>query len=215
MSTKEIVRKSNLISVLITSLNNSLDKAAMVQPQDVEMEVVEATETDPKKDADITAVQEIREHLKQIDKAVSSKEPRFILRVLRSLPNTRRKLNANVLRTLANHIYPAGAEREAILVFVEEASNVEQEGVRPARAVVKSPLPEVDAYYQLLALVRLLDANLLEKSSQCGKSIFILKLIVLINVPFSSTIDEQNYIAKSSFARFDCCQELLLSLACS
>lgn len=139
----------------------------MVQPQDVEMEVVE--ETDPKKDADITAVQEIREHLKQIDKAVSSKEPRFILRVLRSLPNTRRKLNANVLRTLANHIYPAGAEREAILVFVEEALNVEQEAVRPPRAVVKSPLPEVDAYFQLLALVRLLDANLLEKSSQCGE----------------------------------------------
>lgn len=142
----------------------------MVQPQDVEMEVVESgeTETDPKKDSDVTAVQEIREHVKQIDKAVSSKEPRFILRVLRSLPTIRRKLNGNVLRTLANHLYPAGAEREAILVFVEEASNVEQEEKRP-RAVVKSPLPEVDAYYHLLALVRLLDANLLEKASQCGE----------------------------------------------
>ena len=143
----------------------------MVQPQDVEMEVVEggeSAETDPKKDADVTAVQEIREHIKQIDKAVSSKEPRFILRVLRSLPSTRRKLNGNVLRTLANHIYPAGAEREAMLVFVEEATNVEQEVTRP-RAVIKSPLPEVDAYYQLLALVRLLDANSLDKASTCGK----------------------------------------------
>lgn len=143
----------------------------MVQPQDVEMEVVEGgdnAETDPKKDADVTAVQEIREHIKQIDKAVSSKEPRFILRVLRSLPSTRRKLNGNVLRTLANHVYPAGAEREAMLVFVEESTNVEQEVTRP-RAVIKSPLPEVDAYYQLLTLVRLLDANLLEKASTCGK----------------------------------------------
>lgn len=142
----------------------------MVQPQDVEMEVVEGgeTETDPKKDADVTAVQELREHVKQIDKAVSSKEPRFILRVLRSLPNTRRKLNGNVLRTLANHIYPSGSEREAILVFVEEATNVEQEVTRP-RAIVKSPLPEVDAYFQLLALVRLLDANALDKATQCGE----------------------------------------------
>lgn len=144
----------------------------MVAPQDVEMEVVEGggeTETDPKKDSDVTAVQEIREHVKQIDKAVSSKEPRFILRVLRSLPTIRRKLNGNVLRTLANHLYPAGAEREAILVFVEEAtSNVELEE-KKTRAVVKSPLPEVDAYYHLLSLVRLLDANLLEKASQCGK----------------------------------------------
>lgn len=142
--------------------------------QDVEMEVVESGETEnevKKENSDVTAVQEIREHVKQIDKAVSSKEPRFILRVLRTLPNTRKKLNANVLRTLANHLYPAGAEREAILVFVEEASNVDQEEKRP-RAVVKSPLPEVDAYYHLLALVRLLDAKLLEKASICGKISF-------------------------------------------
>ncbi len=144
----------------------------MVQSQEVvEMEVVtEGTENenDPKKDPDLTAVQEIREHVKQIDKAVSSKEPRFILRVLRSLPTTRRKLNGSVLRTLANHLYPAGAEREAILVYVEESSTVEQEEKRP-RAVIKTPLPEVDAYYHLLSLVRLLDANLLEKATQCGE----------------------------------------------
>lgn len=140
----------------------------MVATQDVEMEVVEGENTEEKKvDTDLVAVQEIREHVKQIDKAVSSKEPRFFLRVLRSLPNTRRKLNPNVLRTLANHLYPAGSERDSILVFVEEATNTEQEVTRP-RAVVKSPLPEVDAYYHLLALVRLLDANLLDKASHCG-----------------------------------------------
>jgi 26S proteasome regulatory subunit N3 len=136
---------------------------------DVEMEVVEDPET-LKKDADNLAVQEIREHTKQIDKAVASKEPRFILRVLRSLPNTRRKLNANVLRSLAAQLYPAGAERESILVYVEElpAGSAEPEVVRP-RVAVKTPLPEVDAYFHLLSLVRLLDANLLEKASQCGK----------------------------------------------
>jgi 26S proteasome regulatory subunit N3 len=141
----------------------------MVATQDVEMEVVEGENTEEqKKESDLTTiVQEIREHVKQIDKAVSSKEPRFILRVLRSLPNTRRKLTAVVLRSLANQIYPA-AERDAILVFVEEASSAELESARP-RAAIKTPLPEVDAYFHLLALVRLLDANLLEKASQCGK----------------------------------------------
>jgi 26S proteasome regulatory subunit N3 len=146
----------------------------MVATQDVEMEVTEAAvEQDPetlKKDADLSAVQEIREHAKQIDKAVASKEPRFILRVLRSLPNTRRKLNPNVLRALATQLYPSGAERDAILVYLEElpAGTVEPEVVRP-RAAVKAPLPEVDAYFHLLALVRLLDAKLLDKASQCGK----------------------------------------------
>lgn len=145
----------------------------MVATQDVEMEVTETVELDPetiKKDADLSAVQEIREHAKQIDKAVASKEPRFILRVLRSLPNTRRKLNPNVLRGLVTQLYPSGAEREAILVFLEDlpAGTVEPEIVRP-RAAVKTPLPEVDAYVHLLALVRLLDAKLLDKASQCGK----------------------------------------------
>lgn len=142
----------------------------MVATQDVEMEVTEAVEQDPealKKDADLSAVQEIREHAKQIDKAVASKEPRFILRVLRSLPNTRRKLNANVLRSLVTQLYPSGAEREAIQVFLEDLPG-DSEVVRP-RAAVKTPLPEVDAYFHLLALVRLLDAKLLDRASQCGK----------------------------------------------
>lgn len=142
----------------------------MVATQDVEMEVVEAVEKDPeelKKDADLNAVQEIREQAKQIEKAVASKEPRFILRVLRSLPNTRRKLNANVLRTLATQLYPLGAERDGILTFVEElpAGAAEPEAVRKP---VKTPLPEIDAYFHLLALVRLLDAKLLDRASQCG-----------------------------------------------
>lgn len=143
----------------------------MVLTQEVEnMEVVEP-EVDPeqiKKDADNNAVQEIREHAKQIDKAVASKEPRFILRVLRSLPNTRRKLNANVLRTLATQLYPTGAERDSVLLFLEElpAGAAEPESVRKP---VKTPLPEVDAYFNLLALVRLLDAKMLDKASQCGK----------------------------------------------
>lgn len=146
----------------------------MVATQEEEkMEVVEAEEKDPetlKKEADTNAVQEIREHGKQIDKAVASKEPRFILRVLRSLPNTRRKLNSVVLRTLASQLYPVGAEREAIIAFLEDmpAGSAEPEVVRP-RTAIKTPLPEVDAYFHLLALVRLLDANLLDKASVCGE----------------------------------------------
>jgi 26S proteasome regulatory subunit N3 len=143
----------------------------MVATQDVEMEVVETVDPEQlKKEADEKAVTEIREHAKQIDKAVASKEPRFILRVLRSLPNTRRKLNPNVLRALASQLYPVGAEREGILAFLEElpSGSSEPEVVR-SRTAVKTLLPEVDAYFHLLALVRLLDANLLEKASACGK----------------------------------------------
>lgn len=141
----------------------------MVATQDVEMEPVEnVEETEARKDSD--SVQELREHIKQIEKAVASKEPRFILRVLRTLPNTRRKLNPGVLRSLAAQVYPAGAEREAILAFVETVPEgaVEPEVVKP-RAVVKTPLPEVDGYFHLLALVKLLDTELLDRASVCGE----------------------------------------------
>lgn len=155
-------------------------------PAEEKMEV-ETEEKDPeqlKKDADLNAIQEIREHCKQIDKAVASKEPRFILRVLRSLPNTRRKLNPIVLRALAAQLYPVGAERESIQVFLEDlpAGSAEPEVVRP-RTAVKTPLPEVDAYFHLMALVRLLDANLIDKASQCGK-----------NVKISDQIRQSHYV---------------------
>jgi hypothetical protein len=185
----------------------------MVATQDVEMEVVEETAEDPKK----VAVQEIREHVKQIDKAVSSKEPRFILRVLRTLPNTRRKLNSTVLRTLANHLFPAGSERDAILVHVEDGTPLEPE-VTARRAIVKTPLPEVDAYFHLLALVRLIDANLLDKASVCGKHEFAIFratyfYLLIACAIFSSTTDEQNHVTKSQITGFDCCKKLFLSFA--
>jgi 26S proteasome regulatory subunit N3 len=161
-----------LKSQINSSISDLSQQLKMVASQDVEMEVVETVE-DPetvKKDADASAVQEIREHIKQIEKAVSSKEPRFILRVLRGLPNTRRKLNPVVLRSLASQIFPAGSERDAILVYVENlpAGSVEPEVPKP-RAIIKTPIPEVDAYYHLLALVRLLDSELLDKASVCGE----------------------------------------------
>lgn len=131
--------------------------------QDVEMENVEVDPEAVKKDADLAAIQEIKEHTKQIEKAVTSKEPRFILRVLRTLPATRRKLNPIVLRGLVSQLYPVG-ERDAILQYIEA-------GVEPELPKVKSlkaPLPEVDAYFQLLVLLRLLDISNLEKSKLCS-----------------------------------------------
>jgi 26S proteasome regulatory subunit N3 len=146
----------------------------VAQTEEVEMEGVE-TVVDPetvKKNADLLAVQEIREHARQIDKAVLNKEPRFVLRVLRSLPNTRRKLNPAVLRSLVTQLYPAGAEREAILLFIEDlpVGSSEPEIPRP-RAALKTPLPEVDAYFHLLILVRLIDTKSLEKAEKCTQEL--------------------------------------------
>lgn len=79
-----------------------------------------------KKDADIQSIQDLREHARQIEKAVVNKEPRFILRALRSLPNTRRKLNPIVLRGVIANFYTKNAtERDALLQWVEEPMDTE------------------------------------------------------------------------------------------
>lgn len=74
----------------------------VVETTDVEMKNADSPPGpeagDSKRDADLQSLLEIREHARQIEKAVANKENRFILRVLRGLPNTRRKLNGPVLR---------------------------------------------------------------------------------------------------------------------
>lgn len=141
----------------------------VVETTDVEMKNADSPAGleagDNKRDLDLQSILEIREHARQIEKAVTSKEPRFILRVLRTLPSTRRKLNGTVLRGLINQIYPTN-ERDVLNAYIEEPG-VEIDTSR-ARSAVKSPVPEVDVYIHLLVVVRLLDSNKLEEASNCS-----------------------------------------------
>ena len=67
---------------------------------------------------------DIKEHVKQIEKAVSGKEPRFVLRALRALPSTSRRLNANVLHKALAGFYTSNATaRDYLLGFLEEVGS--------------------------------------------------------------------------------------------
>lgn len=79
-----------------------------------------------RKDTDVQTLYDIREHIRQIEKAVQNKEPRFVLRALRALPNTRRRLNPVVLRGLVTGFYTRStSERDALLAWVEEPMDVD------------------------------------------------------------------------------------------
>ncbi|CAB3377752.1 Hypothetical predicted protein [Cloeon dipterum] len=154
---------------------------------DVEMKDADSpVEVDPaeqKKDADLAAIEEIREHTRQIEKAVHNKEQRFILRVLRALPNTRRRLNGNVLRKLITGYFTHSVqEKDALLAYVEERlifkiRNFFQstESDTPTTVRMRSNktsstplLTEVDTYIHLLVLLRLLDTNKCQEAVQCS-----------------------------------------------
>lgn len=126
---------------------------------------------DTKRDSDVQSVVEIREHARQIEKAVANKENRFISRVLRCLPNTRRKLNGSVLRGLVGQLYPM-PDREAFLTFIESPNkNSDYDLQARLRLNVRAPVPEVDAYIHLLILVRLIDINKLDQATRCAQQL--------------------------------------------
>lgn len=59
--------------------------------------------------------------MKQIEKAVSGKEPRFVLRALRALPSTSRRLNTNVLHKAVFGFFTNNTStRDFLLGFLEE-----------------------------------------------------------------------------------------------
>ncbi|XP_018329827.1 probable 26S proteasome non-ATPase regulatory subunit 3 [Agrilus planipennis] len=146
----------------------------ITETTDVEMKSADSppgTEAVDKKDTDLQNIVEIREQSRQIEKAVSNKENRFISRVLRGLPTTRRKLNGIVLKGLINQLFPQG-EKDALLCFVEDTSGgSDADSNTRSRSATKSPLPEVDVYIHLLILVRLIDNNKLPEAERCAQAL--------------------------------------------
>jgi len=141
---------------------------------DVEMKEekkVEEEEKVEKKDPALLSVEDIKEQCRFIRRAVETKEPRFVHRVLRCIPATRKKLTPTVLRTLFRSLYSTDTDKEAgkeLVKFVEEADELDQTAT-PSRAKSASPLcPEVDVYLSLLVLIYLLDRKRGEDALQCA-----------------------------------------------
>ncbi len=64
---------------------------------------------------------DLREHVRQVEKAVATKEPRFMSRALRALVPIRRKLNQNVLRkAVLGYFTTATPPKDGLLNFLEE-----------------------------------------------------------------------------------------------
>lgn len=143
----------------------------------VAMEVESNLGSANKKDSDAIVVQEIRDQIRQIEKAVATKESRFILRVLRTLSNTRRKLNNSILRSIA-YLFTSGTERESVLSLIPTKIGEEFDvDVTRTRPVVKQIIVEVDAYIHLLILLKLIDDNNLDAATKCS-SVLMNKLSV-------------------------------------
>ncbi|KFV61053.1 26S proteasome non-ATPase regulatory subunit 3, partial [Dryobates pubescens] len=106
---------------------------------------------------------DIKEHVKQLEKAVAGKEPRYVLRALRALPSTSRRLNSNVLHKAINGFFTSNTTlRDFLLAFLEEAMDTEAElqfRPRTGKAASAPLLPEVETYLQLLLVIYLMNSK--------------------------------------------------------
>ncbi|XP_005430458.1 26S proteasome non-ATPase regulatory subunit 3 [Geospiza fortis] len=106
---------------------------------------------------------DIKEHVKQLEKAVSGKEPRYVLRALRALPSTSRRLNPNVLHKAIHGFFTSNCTvRDFLLGFLEESMDTEAElqfRPRTGKAASAPLLPEVEAYLQLLLVIYLMNSK--------------------------------------------------------
>ncbi|KZT03828.1 diphenol oxidase-A2 [Laetiporus sulphureus 93-53] len=136
---------------------------------DVEMKPVDEMpngEVEEKKEEEskqpLSPVEEIKSNVALIERAVSTLEPRFTHRVLRTLGALRKKLDDKVLHDAIDEIYTNAdsPSKKALLSWIPGAA--EQEGLMEVDSAPQpkhaqpEPVPESEIYFRLLILHHLL-----------------------------------------------------------
>lgn len=142
--------------------------------KDVEMKDTEKTEkTEETKDPDLLTLEDIRDQVRNIDKAAHTKERRFAARSLRALPSLRRRVNPSVLRQAVS-TFCQSFSKESILGFIPESNVVSEKFDK-----VSTPQNlafECEIYIEMLICMYLLDEfnkKKIEKTPllNCGKDL--------------------------------------------
>uniref|UniRef100_A0A8C5TNF5 26S proteasome regulatory subunit RPN3 n=1 Tax=Malurus cyaneus samueli TaxID=2593467 RepID=A0A8C5TNF5_9PASS len=93
---------------------------------------------------------------------IKEHEPRYVLRALRALPSTSRRLNPNVLHKAIHGFFTSNcAVRDFLLGFLEEVGTGMEKGHSPTTGKAASAplLPEVETYLQLLLVIYLMNSK--------------------------------------------------------
>ncbi|KAK5061034.1 hypothetical protein LTR84_007575 [Exophiala bonariae] len=122
------------------------------------------------------AITDIKANLPLLERAVSQFDPRFSLRVLRSIPSVRKQLTADVLASVITETYPIPtATAISLLSAVKDDPSFPRDKVGdwhskkdapPTKTAQKDVLPEVDVYLSILVQVHLYDKKSINAGSQ-------------------------------------------------
>ncbi|KIY66655.1 diphenol oxidase-A2 [Cylindrobasidium torrendii FP15055 ss-10] len=109
-----------------------------------------------------TPVDEIKGNAALIERGVSTIEPRFIHRALRTLTSLRKKLDETILNTAIEAIYPKDSAIKSSLLSWLPGSHAEKMDVdtsAPSTKPPPEPVPEVEIYLRLLIIYQLLKSQ--------------------------------------------------------
>nr|XP_006814940.1 PREDICTED: 26S proteasome non-ATPase regulatory subunit 3-like isoform X2 [Saccoglossus kowalevskii] len=153
-------------------LNTAKDSPKDVEMKDADTTVVTNGEQG-KKETDLITLEDIRDQVKHIEKAVNTKEPRFMLRALRVLLPIRRRINPTIVRKVISGYFPSvNPSKEMLLLYIEEPMETDGPGTpfrpRSGKALSQPILPELDVYIHLLVVLYLIDNKRYDEAVKCS-----------------------------------------------
>ncbi|KAJ5965921.1 hypothetical protein N7481_012635 [Penicillium waksmanii] len=158
-----------------TKGSKSTDKKAQEKDGDVTMEGAEDddAEAEPELDPTTKAIQDIKTNFTLLERAVAHFDPRFTLRVLRSISSMRKHITPEVLAEVIVETYHSSNSTASFLLdaldqsnaFESASSDMEVDSEKN-KAAPKEVLAEVDAYLSILVQIYLFDQRQIQKGAK-------------------------------------------------
>ncbi|XRM43248.1 26S proteasome non-ATPase regulatory subunit [Aspergillus tubingensis] len=133
---------------------------------DVAMEGAEGEDAEPEVDPKTKAIQDIKTNFTLLERAVTHFDPRFTLRVLRSISSMRKHITGDVLAEVIEETYSSSSVTASFLLNAldqagalggaRSSAKMEIESEK-TKSAPKETLPEVDIYMSILVQIFLYD----------------------------------------------------------
>lgn len=130
--------------------------------------------TEPEVDPTTKAIQDIKSNFTLLERAVAHFDPRFTLRVLRSISSMRKHLTPEVLAEVIVETYSASSSTASFLLealgqtnaFENVPASSQMEVDSDKKPIPKETLAEVDVYLSILVQIYLFDQREIQKGVQ-------------------------------------------------
>ncbi|KAE8342929.1 hypothetical protein BDV24DRAFT_150195 [Aspergillus arachidicola] len=153
------------------------------QEGDVAMEGAEGDESqkpEPEVDPRAKAIQDIKTNFTLLERAVAHFDPRFTLRVLRSISSMRKHITSDVLAEVLVESYPPSSPTASFLLEAIGETGAFESAVASSKMDVESEktrsnskeiLPEIDTYLSILVQIYLYDNKEIQRGAKFSTSL--------------------------------------------